>query len=372
MIIGIDASRATTTQRTGTEAYAYWLIRALIPLTAERNHHLRLYFNHPPTSDLFGRHAHIEQVVIPQPRLWTHTRLRHELNQRPPAVFFTPAHVIPVGLDVPSVATVHDLGYEFFPEAHTARQRAYLRWSTRHNSRIAQTVIADSEATKTDLSRLYGTDPDKIAVVYPGADPALEPERDAERFAMTRARYGIGTPYVLYLGTLQPRKNLVRLVEAFAASGLALEGYSLVLAGKRGWLSDPVAASVAASSAATAEAILMPGYIDDADKAALLTGASALAFPSLYEGFGFPVLEAQACGTPVLCSNTSSLPEVAGSAALLVDPLDTAMLSAGLRRIVTEGDLRGRLVSEGFDNVRRFTWEQTAEAVLDILVSVGS
>jgi glycosyltransferase involved in cell wall biosynthesis len=156
-------------------------------------------------------------------------------------------------------------------------------------------------------------------------------------------------------------------VEAFATSGLAANGYALVLAGKQGWLAEPVLAAVNGLDEATAGAVILPGYIDPADKAALLTGATALTFPSLYEGFGFPVLEAQACGTPVVTSTTSSLPEVAGSAALLVDPLDTAALSTALRRIVGDEPLRAQLRRDGLANVGRFRWGDSAAAVLDVL-----
>lgn len=367
MIIGIDASRAVTAQRTGTEAYAFQLIRALLPLMAAPGHTVRLYYNQPPPRNLFGPQPLVEEVAIPQERLWTHTRLRAELKQRPPDVFFTPAHVIPVGTTLPSVATIHDLGYEFFPDAHTPKQRAYLRWSTRHNGRRSHTVIADSQATRSDLMRLYGVDPDKVTVIYPGADPALSPVRDERLLAAAREAAGITTPYLLYVGTLQPRKNLARLVEAFAAGGLAQEGYTLVLAGKQGWLAEPVRAAIAALDEVTAAAIRLPGYIDEAHKAALLSGATALAFPSLYEGFGFPVLEAQACEVPVVCSNTSSLPEVAGDAALLVDPLDTAALAAALRRIVHDAPLRDQLRRDGLANAGRFRWDEAATAVLAVL-----
>lgn len=367
MIIGIDASRASTTQRTGTEAYAYQLISALIPLAAERRHHLRLYYNQPPAADLFGEWEHVEQVVMPQTRLWTHTRLRAELQRRSPDVFFTPAHVIPVAHSGPSVATVHDLGYEFFPQTHTARQRAYLRWSTQHNCRSATMIIADSQATQTDLTRLYGVPVSRIKVVYPGVAPDLTAVVNPALLANAQARYGITPPYLLYLGTLQPRKNLVRLVEAFAASGLAAEGYTLVLAGKPGWLAEPIQSAVAALSESLSQTVLLPGFVDESHKAALLSGATALIFPSLYEGFGFPVLEAQVCGTPVICSNTSSLPEVAGSAALLVNPLDTMALSEAMERIVADQHLRQQLVRDGLKNVTRFTWAQTAESVLAVL-----
>ncbi len=367
MILGIDASRAVTGQRTGTEAYAYHLIRALLPVAAERGHSLRLYFNQPPPGDLFREATGVERVVIPLRRMWTHARLGHELRARPPDVFFTPAHVIPVGIDVPAVATVHDLGYEHFPQAHPRRQLAYLRWSTRHNARVARRVIADSRATAADLTRFYGTSPTKIDVVYPAIDPDLRRVEDAAQIAAVCARYGIKRPYLLYLGTLQPRKNLVRLVEAYAASGLYGDGYSLVLAGKAGWLAEPLLVAVSGLPSAARSQVLLPGYVDDADKAALLSGAAALIFPSLYEGFGFPVLEAQACGTPVVCSNTSSLPEVTGERALLVDPLDAAALAAAMERVVGDRVLRRELVERGYLNVERFRWESAAERVLQQL-----
>ena len=370
MIIGIDASRAATGRRTGTEAYAYQLIRALIPLAAERGHGLRLYFNDPPPADLFPAAAHVEMRVIPLRRLWTHARLGHELRTRPPDVFFTPAHVIPIGVRVPSVATVHDLGYEHFPEAHPWRQRAYLRWSTRHNARASRRVLVDSRATGDDLTRLYGTAAAKIAVVYPGVDLDLRRAGDAS-IAAVLARHGITPPYFLYLGTLQPRKNLVRLVEAFASSGLPAEGHTLVLAGQAGWLAGPLLAAVAALPAGVRARVALPGYIDEVDKAALLSGATALVFPSLYEGFGFPVLEAQACGTPVVCSNTSSLPEVAGEGALLVDPRDTAALAVALRRVAGEDDLRRALIRAGYANGPRFTWAAAARQTLAMLLQVA-
>jgi len=371
MILGIDASRAVTGQRTGTEAYAYFLIRALIPLAAERGHTLRLYFNQPPPDDMFPDAAGVERVVIPLRRMWTHARLGHELRRRPPDVFFTPAHVIPVGIRVPAVATVHDLGYEHFPEAHPRRQLAYLRWSTRHNARAARRAIADSRATADDLTRFYATPPNKMDVIYPAIDPDLRRVDDAAQIAAVLARYNIRPPYFLYLGTLQPRKNLIRLVEAFAASSLHNDDYSLVLAGKAGWLAEPLLAAVGGLPSAVRDRILLPGYIADADKATLLSGAAALVFPSLYEGFGFPVLEAQACGTPVICSNTSSLPEVAGQGALLVDPLDQGALAGVMRWMAGDSNLQQNLITAGYTNLDRFSWPEAAVRVLDILEAVA-
>ena len=368
LIIGIDASRTITGQRTGTEAYATFLLQALIPLATPQNHHIRLYFNQPPPPDLFPATPQVEPVIIPFPRLWTHLRLAAELHRRPPDVFFTPAHVIPVSYFGPSVATIHDLGYHHFPEAHPWRQLAYLRWSTRHNGRRARRVVADSQATKADLIQLDGIPAAKIDVIYPGVDPALQPVTDEDVITAVLRKHAITQPYLLYLSTLQPRKNLVRLIQAYAASNLP---HQLVLAGKPGWLSQPILAAISNLQSPISEKIILTGFVNEADKAALLSGATAVLYPSLYEGFGFPVLEAQACGTAVLTANSSSLPEVAGDAARLGNPLDTAAITQGMQNLASDEAYRQELVQRGFENVKRFGWRETAVHLLQTLEKAG-
>jgi glycosyltransferase involved in cell wall biosynthesis len=366
MLIGVDASRAITGRRTGTEAYTFFLIQALIPLVEARGHLLRLYFNQPPPADLFAASQAVETRVIPLPRLWTHLRLATELRRRPPDVFFTPAHVIPVTYRGPSVATVHDLGYLAFPEAHGRRQLAYLRWSTAHNARRGRRVIVDSKATRADLLQHVHIDPERVDVVYPGLDPALRPVNDETELTRVREKYGLTQPYLLTIGTIQPRKNLERLVEAYATSGVTAQ---LVLAGKIGWRAEAILAAVKRHQESTTNqpAIALPGFVADEDKAALISGAGALLFPSLYEGFGFPLLESNACATPVVAANSSSLPEVAGEAALLIDPLDTEAISAALSRIMVNEALRAKLVAAGLANANRFTWNNAARGVLATL-----
>ena len=368
MVIGIDASRAAIGPRTGTEAYAYYLIRALIPLVSDAGHSLRLYFNARPPENFLPENSNISQVILPFPRLWTHLRLGWELRRKPPDVFFTPSHVIPLSYFKPSAATIHDLGFLHFPETHTRRQVAYLRWSTRHNARRSRVVIVDSTATKDDLIRFCRTEPKKIKVVYPGVDANLKPITDGQKLQEVQQTYGIKPPYYLYIGTIQPRKNLARLIEAYANSDLS---YRLVLAGGSGWLAKSISNALSRQPVAIQQRILMPGYIEEDDKAALISGASAVVFPSLYEGFGFPVVEANACGTPVMAANTSSLPEIAGDAALLVDPLDVQAISQGMRRLSTDETLRSRLVAAGLENCRRFTWQKTADAVFDALLTAA-
>ena len=362
MLIGIDASRAASDRPTGTETYSRRLIEALLALDSA--HRFRLYFRRRPPAGTF---AGAELRVIPFPRLWTHGRLAWEMALRAPDVLFVPAHVLPIVHPRASLVTVHDLGYLHFPDAHPWAQRLYLDASTRWNARSARHVLADSEATRVDLVTHYGVRPGKITVVYPGLDEALAPVRDRARIEAVKAKHGIDGDYFLYLGSLHPRKNLSRLVSAFAR--LVREGPgpspTLVLAGKPGWLCDDLYAQV--RRLGLEARVLLPGYVPDGDKAVLLSGALAFVFPSLYEGFGLPVVEAQACGCPVITSRTSSLPEAAGDAALLVDPADEAAIGAGLRRIVSEAGLRERLVERGLANAHRFSWATAAESVLDII-----
>jgi glycosyltransferase involved in cell wall biosynthesis len=380
MLIGIDASRAVAARRTGTETYSLRLIRSLIELGAGCR--FRLYTNGQPPVGLFGGDlaaANVELRSIPFPRLWTHLRLSAEMAVRSPDVLFVPAHVLPLVHPRRSVVTVHDLGYLAYPEAHKAADRRYLDWSTHWNARRATIVIADSAATRADLMRAYGVDGRKIRVIYLGRDETLTPVRDDRVLAGVLERYGITGRYLLYVGTLQPRKNLARVIDAFAraAAAPAFSGVQLVLAGKKGWLYDDLFAQVERME--LAGRVLFPGYVDDADLPALLSGALAFVFPSLYEGFGIPVLEAGACGVPVITSNTSSLPEVAGdpsagsggAAALLVDPHDVDAIAEAMSRLVTDAALRAELSRRGLANVQRFSWEKCARETLAVLVEAG-
>lgn len=357
MLIGIDASRAIAAHPTGTEVYSRRLIQALLEL--ESPHQFRLYFREPPPARTF---AGADLRTIPFPRLWTHIRLSWEMARRPPNALFIPAHVLPPIHPRTSLVTVHDLGYLHFPEAHPRFQRLYLDLTTRWNARAAAHVLADSEATKVDLIARYATPPAKISVAHPGYDQTLIPVRDPAKIEAVKSRYTITGDYFLYLGTLQPRKNLARVIDAFATIETKA---SLVLAGKRGWLYDDLFSQV--RRLGLEKRVLFPGYVAEEDKAALLSGALAFVFPSLYEGFGLPVLEAQACGRPVITSTTSSLPEVAGNGALLVDPRDSSAIADAMQRIAAGPALCESLIERGFVNTRRFSWATCAQAVMDAI-----
>jgi len=366
MLIGIDASRAAGSQRTGTENYSYYLIHAL--LREDGVNRYRLYLQDAPAEGFLPHNERVEWRVMPWPRLWTHLRLSWEMRAAPPDVLFVPSHVLPIIHPRASVVTVHDLGYLRFPAAHTRAARWYLDLSTRWNARRARRVVVDSQATADDLVAAYGTPRGKIRLAYPAGAEGMAPEADPVRLAAVRERYGTGERYFLYVGTLQPRKNLLLLVRAFGAlvaAGRMPEDARLVLAGRRGWLYDEILA--AAREAPVAGRVVLPGYVEGADLPALYGGALAFVFPSLHEGFGLPVLEAMACGAPVICSNTSSLPEVAGDAALLVDPHSAEDLAAAMARIVAEPGLREALRARGLRRAEDFSWARCARAVLDAI-----
>ncbi|MDQ7030910.1 MAG: glycosyltransferase family 1 protein [Ardenticatenia bacterium] len=360
--VGIDASRAVRARRTGTERYAWEIIHRLATSPDLSGVRLRLYTDRPPTLEQRAATPGAEWVVLPIPRLWTHLALAPELLRRPPDLFFEPAHVLPLTRPPASVVTVHDLGYEHVPGAHPPLQRWYLRLTTRWHVRGARLLLADSRATKDDVVKRYGADAARVRVVYPGVDVhTFRPVRDPRRLEGVRARYAGGSRYVLYVGTLQPRKNVVRLVRAFARLAAEAPDAVLVLAGRPGWHTDPLERTVRALG--LERRVRWPGYIPEHDLPALLSGAELFAFPSLFEGFGFPVIEAQACGTPVLTSTTSSLPEVAGEAAWLVNPEDEEAIADGLVALWHDKELRRHLAALGMRNAQRFTWERTVRGV---------
>lgn len=357
MRLAIDASRCTVPRITGTENYAIQLIRALIRLNTE--HHITLYFRDPPRPDLFPASPLVEQRVIPFRHAWTHLRFAVELWRDKPDVTFVPAHTLPLVFPGRAIVTVHDVGFKYFPQAHPLRQRLYLDWTTRYSAARARVILADSQATADDLHKFYGTPPDKIQVVYPGVDKPLVGDIET-----ARRKYKLPERYFLFIGTLQPRKNIARLVQAYALwrRQNPHDPAGLVLAGGKGWLYD-------AQWVEGTEGVHLTGYIDEVDKGALYAGALALVFPSLYEGFGFPVLEAMLCGTPVIASHTSGLPELVGEAGLLVDPLKVDDIAEAMSQLSRDGTQRQTMIRKGYAQALKFTWEQAATQVLTIMTS---
>jgi len=262
---------------------------------------------------------------------------------------------LPLRSRLPQVVTVHDLTLLTHPEWHEASKVRYFGWAMRRAVATATRVLCVSATTAADLTERLGVPGDRVDVTPLGTD--LHPATDAQ-VAEVRRRLGLDGPYLLGLGTVEPRKDLPTLVRAFAALAAELP-HRLVLAGLAGWGAGELEAAVAASG--VADRILVTGYVADADKAALLTGADVFAYPSRYEGFGLPVLEAMACGTPVVTTTGGSLPEVAGDAATLIDPGDEDALAAAVAKLATDPAARQDAAARGLARAATFTWKRCAE-----------
>ena len=385
--IGIDITSAVR-QGAGIGRFTRELIRALLSLDSPHEYILFAATGGLPRSITEPRLAYVTQPAIARHlqfaicnlqflsddwlhRIWHRARLPIPIEAAIGRVdlFHEPDFVLPPTLPrTPTVLTVHDLTFVRDPESAFPRLRRYLNRVVPRSVARATHVLADSAATKNDLVELFHTSPDKITVLYGGVDARFAPVRDPERLAAVRAKYNIGLdPFILGIGTIQPRKNYKRLIQAFChspTSPRSLRLSNLVIVGGKGWLYDDIFAEV--KRLGLEGCVLFPGFVDDDDLPALYSAADVLAFPSIYEGFGLPILEAMACGTPVVTSVTSSLPELAGDAALLVEPTDVDAIAAALRRLLQEADLRRRLVAAGFDQARKFTWEKAAAQLLEI------
>ena len=273
----------------------------------------------------------------------------------------------------PSLLTVHDLSYLRYPQGAHPALAAWLTGAVSRSLRRARHVLADSQNTRADLLELMHVPAPRITVVGAGVDARFQPVRDTAVLAHLRARYSLPERFILGVSTLEPRKNFAGLIAAFGqVAGQAPPGapLHLVIAGGRGWLYEPILA--AADASPLRERIHFAGYVADADLPGLYTLAELFVFPSAYEGFGIPVLEAMACGTPVVCADNSSLPEVAGDAALLVNAADTGGLAGAMSQALNDPALRAQLVERGFRQAARFSWDEAARRLLNVYNRLGA
>lgn len=258
-----------------------------------------------------------------------------------------------------TLLTVHDLSFVRRPETAFPALKAYLDQVVPRSIQRADHILADSQATKTDLIDVYAVQPDKVTVLLSGVDSRFQPVPDSE-IERVRIKYGIAhAPYLFNVGTVQPRKNYERLMQALATLPAPYADVQLVIAGGKGWLQDPIYQAV--DRLKLSERVQFIGFADDKDLPALYSGARAVPFVSLYEGFGLPVLEAMACGVPVVTSNVSSMPEAAGEAALLVDPESVDQIRDTMIRVLGDESLRADLIQRGLERAQSFTWRRAAE-----------
>lgn len=369
--IGVDYTAAHE-QGAGIGRYVRELVRALAALDDATPYRLfvagaqRRALPPPPGANFTWRPTRITPLWFA--RLWHRLRLPLPVEAFTGRVrlFHATDFTLPPTLSgTRTLLTVHDLSFVRAPETTTPVLKAYLDAVVPRSVRRATHVLADSQATKDDLVELYKTPPDKITVLLGGVNPEFRPITDAHARQVVRARYSLPpNPYIFSVGTVQPRKNYARLVQALAALGPQHADVHLVIAGGRGWLDAPIYQTV--RDLGMGERVHFTGFARDEDLPVLYSDAVCLAYPSLYEGIGLPVLEAMACATPVVTSTISSLPEVAGDAALLIDPYDVEALAGALRRLLDDSALRETLVARGVRQAAFFTWERAASQLLAV------
>lgn len=348
----------------GIARYALLLADALMRLDGPERY-VFLYGRRRPDPGMRGQNMASHALLSPPHHPFERLALPLEiLARRPrPDLLHSLDHVAPAWGPWRSVVTLHDLAFLLYPATHTAASRSYYA-ATGESVRRAQRVIAVSQRTASDAVRLLGVDPSRIRVVHEAAGPAFSP-RPRDRLAIIAERLGFdqNRPYVLFVGTLEPRKNVPMLLEAFAMLRRELDAQFL-LVGARGWLDEPIFAAHARSG--VGEAAKFVGSLGEEDLAVLYSHAGVFAQPSLYEGFGLPVLEAMACGAPVVCSNAGPLPEVAGEAAILLEPDDPRAWAASIQDVLTIPPIADELRRRGFDRTRAFDWHHTALATREV------
>jgi glycosyltransferase involved in cell wall biosynthesis len=299
---------------------------------------------------------------------WMQAVLPGTLRRERPDICHFPNYLAPLASNCPYVVTIHDMTLYITPHYHRFKKLVLDRTLLPHVAHRAEAIVTVSKSARDDIVRYLKVPKHKVHVIMNAVGTHFEPVTDQAKLLSIRARYGLDVPYILYVGTIEPRKNLTRLLQAFADLKRARMPHKLVMVGQRGWQCEPIYAEV--EKQGLQHDVIFTGYVPFEDLPALYTGAESMAFPSLYEGFGLPVLEAMACGTPVVTSTSSSLSEVADGAALLIDPYSVDELASALQSIHNDPGLAGELRQRGRARAAQFTWEKAAHATLSLYEDV--
>ena len=382
MIIGIDIRMLARGARTGVEEYTINLLSNMLCL--DKNVKYKLFYNgyqkikldydwlKLPNVELMqfrmpNRILDISSRFLNYPKI---DKLLKEVD-----VFFSP-HIFlsSVSKKCKTITTFHDLSFEKYPEFYSAGKNYWhLSMSPKKQARRADKIIAVSQSTKDDLVELYGIEPSKIKVIYSGVNQVSSIKYQVSRKAEVRKKYNLPDIYILYLGTLEPRKNIIGLIKAFELCkrrrhidvSPSFASIKLVIAGSKGWLYKDIFR--AANNSSVKNDIIFTGFVEDQDKSVLYSNAELFVYPSFYEGFGFPPLEAMSYGVPVVTSNFSSLPEAVGDAAVMVNPYNLDELAEAMEMVLTNENLKNLLIKKGFERVKKFNWQKCAEETLEVL-----
>ena len=375
MIVGIDASRANRIKKTGVEWYSYYLIEELKKLTENSAHQFFLYTDRPLHGELARLPKNWQEKILKWwPKyLWTKIRFSWEMLRRKPDVLFIPSHTMPSFYPKKTVITIHDLGYERYPEAYSRFARNYLRKNYKFAARHAAKIIVPTEFTKRELIALYGTKPERIEVVHLAYDDkTFKPVEDEVKIDEVLKKYKIKKPYLLFVGRLETKKGLRTLLEAFALISNNsitnnLPDLSLVLVGGRGYGYNDLKPLISNLKSNIHEL----GHLqNEEDRVSLCAGTTGFIVPSLYEGFGIPVLEAMACGVPVIASDIESLKEVGGDCVQFFKVGNAEDLAKKIKEVLANQELRQKMITTGLERVKNFFWQKCAEKTLKVLESI--
>jgi len=374
MIIGIDGNEANIEKRVGVNVYAFELLWSIWKLRREwvKKHRLIVYLKNQPLADMPPEVEGYEYQVIPGGGLWILTKLVPRLmfgGREKPDVFFSPSHYVPLFAPMPKVCSIMDLGYLEFSGQFRKRDYWQLRLWSAISILLSKAVIAISHSTKRDIVRHYPSLSGKIFVTPLAYDKQKYNTRvfpeDVER---VKRRYTIVGEYILFLGTLKPSKNIEGLLEAFGSVREMFPGIKLVIAGKKGWLFEPVFEKT--KKLGLEKDVVFTGYVSGKDKPLLIKGAKIFVLPSYWEGFGLDVLNAMACGIPVVVSDKGSLFEVAGDAGVYVDPNSPKSIADGIGKVLSMDNIEyNKQVAKGLKQVKKFSWEKTAGETLKIITN---
>ncbi len=370
MRIAIDA-HSIGARLGGNETYAKNLIDALARIDNVNDY--TLYVTTPEAFDRYHKrwpNFTVRSTRPHAPLIRIPVTLSAELRRNPVDVLHV-QFTAPPFCPCPLVVSVHDLSFEHLPQTFNRRSRMQLRLTVRHSVRKADRILTLSEHTRQDVIKTYGVRGENIDVIPIAAPPFFRAVTDDKELQRVRHTYGIHSDYILCVGSIQPRKNLVRLIQAY---GLLRNTQSadklpkLVFVGKRAWLYDETLRTI--ELAGIENSVILTGYVPEPDLAPLYTGATCFVYPSFFEGFGLPPLEAMQCGVPVIIGNRTSLPEVVGDAALAVDPFDIHAIAAAIEDLITKPHLRAELRVKGFARAQMFSWEETARRTLSVYQQV--
>lgn len=374
MRIGIDA-RPLTTNRGGISRVIHSVLEALERIDKANTYLLYANrdFDLPFDNPRWQKRLHLSFSWMPG-TLWLQIGATELIQSDGLDVFLGSAHVLPLRLPstLRKLLIVHDLVWKLFPETATAYDQLIQRLFSKRSIKTADIIIAVSESTKRDLQKFLGVEAEKIRVIHNGVSPNFHPYDPQNAAKLVAGKYGTYPNYICAVGTLEPRKNLATLIEAFAIlkkhDGCACQ---LVIAGPKGW-GNLQLQKKAERAGLTEDDVKFLGFVPDADLSLLYSGASTFVFPSLYEGFGLPLLEAMACGTPVACSNRSSLPEIGADAVLYFNPESAEEMASVVSKILIDTTLRESLIRRGLKRARLFSWESCAKSFLSAFNEVAS